>query len=104
MGLDTAYWTAVNQLFLWGSLAIYFVITFTLYSDGTYQIFTSSFPFVGRFRSCKESPSTPWRKLLPSWRGGGLSLRSRAAPQGEGEGAAPTFPGLAEETSCLHSP
>lgn len=56
MGLDTAYWTAVNQLFLWGSLAIYFIITFTLYSDGTYQMFTSSFPFVGMSRSCKKNP------------------------------------------------
>lgn len=56
MGLDTAYWTAVNQLFLWGSLAIYFIVTFTLYSDGTYQMFTSSFPFVGMFRSCKKLP------------------------------------------------
>uniref|UniRef100_A0A670ZK43 P-type ATPase C-terminal domain-containing protein n=1 Tax=Pseudonaja textilis TaxID=8673 RepID=A0A670ZK43_PSETE len=82
MGLDTAYWTAVNQLFLWGSLAIYFVITFTLYSDGTYQIFTSSFPFVGRFRSCKESPSVP-------------SLGEAALPVGRGSGAGRvTFPGL----------
>ncbi|XP_026540754.1 phospholipid-transporting ATPase ID-like [Notechis scutatus] len=56
MGLDTAYWTAVNQLFLWGSLAIYFVITFTLYSDGTYQIFTSSFPFVGTARNILNQP------------------------------------------------
>ncbi|XP_058028464.1 phospholipid-transporting ATPase ID-like isoform X2 [Ahaetulla prasina] len=56
MGLDTAYWTAVNQLFLWGSLAIYFVITFTLYSDGTYQIFTSSFPFVGTARNILSQP------------------------------------------------
>uniref|UniRef100_A0A8C6YGK7 Phospholipid-transporting ATPase n=1 Tax=Naja naja TaxID=35670 RepID=A0A8C6YGK7_NAJNA len=56
MGLDTAYWTAVNQLFLWGSLAIYFIITFTLYSDGTYQIFTSSFPFVGTARNILNQP------------------------------------------------
>ncbi|KAM3847610.1 phospholipid-transporting ATPase ID-like isoform 2-T4 [Vipera latastei] len=56
MGLDTAYWTAVNQLFLWGSLAIYFIITFTLYSDGTYQVFTSSFPFVGTARNILNQP------------------------------------------------
>ncbi|XP_070587384.1 probable phospholipid-transporting ATPase IM [Erythrolamprus reginae] len=56
MGLDTAYWTSVNQLFLWGSLAIYFVITFTLYSDGTYQIFTTSFPFVGTARNTLNQP------------------------------------------------
>ncbi|KYO35829.1 hypothetical protein Y1Q_0024441 [Alligator mississippiensis] len=47
IGLDTAYWTAVNQFFIWGSLAVYFAITFTMYSDGAYLIFTASFPFVG---------------------------------------------------------
>ncbi|KAJ7335113.1 hypothetical protein JRQ81_013054 [Phrynocephalus forsythii] len=35
IGLDTAYWTAVNQMFIWGSLGVYFAITFTMYSDGT---------------------------------------------------------------------
>ncbi|KAM6470600.1 phospholipid-transporting ATPase ID-like isoform 3-T3 [Liasis olivaceus] len=56
MGLDTAYWTAVNQLFIWGSLAVYFAITFTLYSDGTYLTFTSSFPFVGTARNTLNQP------------------------------------------------
>ncbi|XP_063152014.1 phospholipid-transporting ATPase ID-like isoform X2 [Candoia aspera] len=56
IGLDTAYWTAVNQLFIWGSLAVYFAITFTLYSDGTYLMFTSSFPFVGTARNTLNQP------------------------------------------------
>lgn len=55
MGLDTAYWTAVNQLFIWGSLAMYFAITFTMYSDGTYLIFTGSFPFVGGYRGGRQA-------------------------------------------------
>ncbi|XP_042307209.1 phospholipid-transporting ATPase ID-like isoform X3 [Sceloporus undulatus] len=57
MGLDTAYWTAVNQLFIWGSLAVYFVITFTMYSNGTYLIFTASFPFVGTARNTLNQPA-----------------------------------------------
>lgn len=44
---DTYYWTAVNQFFVWGSLAAYFAITFTMYSNGMFLIFTSAFPFVG---------------------------------------------------------
>ncbi|KAH0627756.1 hypothetical protein JD844_008045 [Phrynosoma platyrhinos] len=56
MGLDTGYWTAVNQLFIWGSLVVYFIITFTMYSNGTYLIFTASFPFVGTARSTLNQP------------------------------------------------
>ncbi|XP_015261024.1 PREDICTED: phospholipid-transporting ATPase ID-like, partial [Gekko japonicus] len=57
MALDTAYWTAVNQLFVWGSLAMYFAITFTMYSDGTYLIFTASFPFIGTARNTLNQPN-----------------------------------------------
>lgn len=53
IGLDTSYWTVVNQFFIWGSLSVYFAITFTMYSDGMYMIFTASFPFVGK----------PWDKF-----------------------------------------
>uniref|UniRef100_A0A8C1V2C2 Phospholipid-transporting ATPase n=1 Tax=Cyprinus carpio TaxID=7962 RepID=A0A8C1V2C2_CYPCA len=64
MGLDTYYWTAVNQFFLWGSLSVYFAVTFTMYSNGMYLIFTSSFPFIGEsapndsifLRHCKKLP------------------------------------------------
>lgn len=45
--LDTCYWTAINQFFVWGSLAAYFAVTFTIYSNGIYLIFTSIFPFIG---------------------------------------------------------
>ncbi|GMR41324.1 hypothetical protein PMAYCL1PPCAC_11519, partial [Pristionchus mayeri] len=31
MALDTSYWTAINHAFLWGSLAIYFVLCFVIY-------------------------------------------------------------------------
>ncbi|XP_075042749.1 phospholipid-transporting ATPase ID-like [Mixophyes fleayi] len=57
IGLDTAYWTAVNQFFIWGSIAVYFAITFTMYSDGMYLIFTASFPFIGTARNSLNQPS-----------------------------------------------
>ncbi|KAM4532174.1 phospholipid-transporting ATPase ID-like [Fundulus diaphanus] len=47
MFLDTDYWTAMNQLFLWGSLAAYIAITFTLFSNGLFFMLASSFPFIG---------------------------------------------------------
>ncbi|XP_063309827.1 phospholipid-transporting ATPase ID-like [Pelobates fuscus] len=57
IGLDTSYWTAVNQFFIWGSLAVYFAIIFTMYSDGMYLIFTASFPFIGTARNSLNQPS-----------------------------------------------
>ncbi|XP_058885631.1 phospholipid-transporting ATPase ID-like [Acipenser ruthenus] len=63
LGLDTAYWTSVNQLFMWGSLAIYFAITLTMYSNGMYLIFTASFPFIGTARNSLNQPNV-WLTIL----------------------------------------
>ncbi|XP_044132199.1 phospholipid-transporting ATPase ID-like isoform X2 [Bufo gargarizans] len=57
IALDTTYWTAVNQFFIWGSLAVFFAISFTMYSDGMYLIFTGSFPFIGTARNTLNQPS-----------------------------------------------
>ncbi|RXN21326.1 phospholipid-transporting ATPase ID-like protein [Labeo rohita] len=57
LGLETYYWTAVNQFFLWGSLSVYFAVTFTMYSNGMYLIFTSSFPFIGTARNSLNQPN-----------------------------------------------
>uniref|UniRef100_A0AAR2KA43 Phospholipid-transporting ATPase n=1 Tax=Pygocentrus nattereri TaxID=42514 RepID=A0AAR2KA43_PYGNA len=57
LGLDTYYWTAVNHFFLWGSLSVFFAITFTMYSNGMYLIFTSSFPFIGTARNSLNQPN-----------------------------------------------
>uniref|UniRef100_A0A669CC41 Phospholipid-transporting ATPase n=1 Tax=Oreochromis niloticus TaxID=8128 RepID=A0A669CC41_ORENI len=57
IGLDTHYWTAVNHLFIWGSLMVYFAILFAMQSDGLFGIFPSSFPFIG------ESGSV-WQKSV----------------------------------------
>ncbi|CAM4667178.1 phospholipid-transporting ATPase ID-like isoform X1 [Lepidochelys kempii] len=65
IGLDTAYWTAVNQFFIWGSLSVYFAIIFTMYSDGMYLIFAASFPFVGAARNTLNQPSV-WLAIFLS--------------------------------------
>ncbi|KAK2512177.1 phospholipid-transporting ATPase ID [Columba guinea] len=65
IGLDTSYWTVVNQFFIWGSLSVYFAITFTMYSDGMYMIFTASFPFVGTARNTLSQPNV-WLAIFLS--------------------------------------
>ncbi|XP_059894053.1 probable phospholipid-transporting ATPase IM [Gadus macrocephalus] len=61
--LDTHYWTAVNQFFVWGSLSAYFAITFTMYSNGMFLIFTSTFPFIGTARNSLNQPNV-WLTIL----------------------------------------
>uniref|UniRef100_A0A3B4DFA1 Phospholipid-transporting ATPase n=1 Tax=Pygocentrus nattereri TaxID=42514 RepID=A0A3B4DFA1_PYGNA len=51
LSLDLSYWTAVNHLFVWGSLGMYFIVTFTMQSDGLYQLHPPSFFFVGTSRN-----------------------------------------------------
>ncbi|NXW11315.1 AT8B2 ATPase, partial [Fregetta grallaria] len=65
IGLDNSYWTVVNQFFIWGSLSVYFAITFTMYSDGMYLIFTASFPFVGTARNTLSQPNV-WLAIFLS--------------------------------------
>ncbi|XP_015832034.3 phospholipid-transporting ATPase ID [Nothobranchius furzeri] len=61
--LDTYYWTTVNQFFVWGSLAAYFAVTFTMYSNGMFLIFTSAFPFIGTARNSLIQPNV-WLTIL----------------------------------------
>uniref|UniRef100_A0A8C5CE30 Phospholipid-transporting ATPase n=1 Tax=Gadus morhua TaxID=8049 RepID=A0A8C5CE30_GADMO len=63
LSLDTHYWTAVNQFFVWGSLSAYFAITFTMYSNGMFLIFTSTFPFIGTARNSLNQPNV-WLTIL----------------------------------------
>nr|XP_019934833.1 PREDICTED: probable phospholipid-transporting ATPase IM [Paralichthys olivaceus] len=63
IGLDTHYWTAVNHLFIWGSLTVYFVILFAMQSNGMFGIFPSNFPFVGTARNCLSEKSV-WLVIL----------------------------------------
>ncbi|XP_032426049.1 phospholipid-transporting ATPase ID-like [Xiphophorus hellerii] len=57
MFLDTYYWTVINQFFLWGSIAAYLAITFTISSNGLFFMFTSSFPFIGSARNSLNQPN-----------------------------------------------
>ncbi|KAM9093639.1 putative phospholipid-transporting ATPase IM [Megaptera novaeangliae] len=50
IALDTSYWTIINHVFVWGSIATYFSILFTMHSNGLFGIFPSQFPFVGNAR------------------------------------------------------
>ncbi|KAK2842419.1 hypothetical protein Q5P01_012619 [Channa striata] len=63
IGLDTHYWTAVNHLFVWGSLTVYFAILFAMQSDGLFLIFPSNFPFIGTARNCLSEKSV-WLVIL----------------------------------------
>ncbi|XP_048847399.1 probable phospholipid-transporting ATPase IM isoform X1 [Brienomyrus brachyistius] len=63
LGLEMTYWTAVTHFFVWGSLAIYFAITFTTYSNGMFLIFTSAFPFIGVARNTLNQPNV-WLTIL----------------------------------------
>ncbi|XP_038124235.1 phospholipid-transporting ATPase ID-like [Cyprinodon tularosa] len=64
--LDTYYWTTVNHFFVWGSLAAYFAITFTMYSNGMFLIFTSIFPFIGTARNSLNQPNAWLTMFLTS--------------------------------------
>ncbi|XP_020559605.1 phospholipid-transporting ATPase ID isoform X2 [Oryzias latipes] len=63
IGLDTHYWTAVNHLFVWGSLAMYFAILFAMQSDGLFGVFSNIFSFVGAARNCLSEKSV-WLVIL----------------------------------------
>ncbi|NXR43978.1 AT8B2 ATPase, partial [Hippolais icterina] len=59
IGLDTGFWTAINHFFIWGSLAAYFTILFTMHSDGLFQMFPNQFRFVGNAQNTLAQP-TVW--------------------------------------------
>uniref|UniRef100_A0A674EY49 Phospholipid-transporting ATPase n=1 Tax=Salmo trutta TaxID=8032 RepID=A0A674EY49_SALTR len=63
IGLDTYYWTAVNHVFVWGSLAVYFAILFAMHSDGLFSMFPSHFPFIGTARNCLTQKSV-WLVIM----------------------------------------
>ncbi|XP_061586600.1 probable phospholipid-transporting ATPase IM [Cololabis saira] len=63
LALEMSYWTAVNTLFLVGSLLMYFAVTFVMYSNGTFLIFPSAFHFVGAARNSLKQPNV-WLTIL----------------------------------------
>ncbi|XP_028263560.1 phospholipid-transporting ATPase ID isoform X2 [Parambassis ranga] len=63
VGLDTHYWTAVNHLFVWGSLMMYFAILFAMQSYGIFGLFPNSFPYIGTAQNCLSEKSV-WLVIL----------------------------------------
>ncbi|NXK85775.1 AT8B2 ATPase, partial [Formicarius rufipectus] len=57
IGLDTGFWTAINHFFIWGSLAAYFAILFTMHSDGLFRMFPNQFRFVGNAQNTLAQPA-----------------------------------------------
>uniref|UniRef100_A0A8C3U9R3 Phospholipid-transporting ATPase n=1 Tax=Catharus ustulatus TaxID=91951 RepID=A0A8C3U9R3_CATUS len=48
IGLDTSYWTFINAFSVFGSIAIYFGITFDFHSAGIHVLFPALFHFTGQ--------------------------------------------------------
>ncbi|NXV60906.1 AT8B1 ATPase, partial [Molothrus ater] len=56
IGLDTSYWTFVNAFSVFGSIAIYFGITFDFHSAGIHVLFPSGFQFTGTAPNALRQP------------------------------------------------
>ncbi|NWY99783.1 AT8B2 ATPase, partial [Loxia curvirostra] len=65
IGLDTGFWTAINHFFIWGSVAAYFAILFTMHSDGLFRMFPNQFRFVGESLCAPRSP--PQQAAALAW-------------------------------------
>ncbi|XP_060055211.1 phospholipid-transporting ATPase FetA-like isoform X2 [Erinaceus europaeus] len=63
IALKTTYWTMLTHFFIWSSLAIYFCISFFLYSDGLCLLFPSNFQFLGVARNTLKLPQM-WLTLF----------------------------------------
>ncbi|XP_033974038.1 phospholipid-transporting ATPase ID-like [Trematomus bernacchii] len=63
LGLEMSYWTAVNTFFVLGSLVMYFVVTFTMYSNSMFLMSPSAFPFIGTARNSLNQPNI-WLTIL----------------------------------------
>uniref|UniRef100_A0A3Q4H864 P-type ATPase C-terminal domain-containing protein n=1 Tax=Neolamprologus brichardi TaxID=32507 RepID=A0A3Q4H864_NEOBR len=57
VSIQMSYWTAVNTIFVLGSLVMYFAVTFTMYSNGMFTILPSAFPFIGTARNSLNQPN-----------------------------------------------
>ncbi|NXT54933.1 AT8B1 ATPase, partial [Pluvianellus socialis] len=56
IGLDTSYWTFINAFSVFGSIAIYFGITFDFHSAGIHVLFPSGFQFTGAAPNALRQP------------------------------------------------
>ncbi|NXD09484.1 AT8B1 ATPase, partial [Nothocercus nigrocapillus] len=56
IGLDTSYWTFINAFSVFGSIALYFGITFDFHSAGIHILFPSAFQFTGTAPNALRQP------------------------------------------------
>ncbi|XP_054254456.1 phospholipid-transporting ATPase IC [Indicator indicator] len=56
ISLDTSYWTFVNAFSIFGSIALYFGITFDFHSAGIHVLFPSGFQFTGAAPNALRQP------------------------------------------------
>uniref|UniRef100_A0A8C3U6C1 Phospholipid-transporting ATPase n=1 Tax=Catharus ustulatus TaxID=91951 RepID=A0A8C3U6C1_CATUS len=56
IGLDTSYWTFINAFSVFGSIAIYFGITFDFHSAGIHVLFPALFHFTGTAPNALRQP------------------------------------------------
>uniref|UniRef100_A0A4W6FKM9 Phospholipid-transporting ATPase n=1 Tax=Lates calcarifer TaxID=8187 RepID=A0A4W6FKM9_LATCA len=63
VSIQMAYWTAVNTFFVLGSLAMYFAVTFAMYSNGMFLMLPSAFSFIGTARNSLNQPNI-WLTIL----------------------------------------
>uniref|UniRef100_A0A8D2MBJ9 Phospholipid-transporting ATPase n=1 Tax=Zonotrichia albicollis TaxID=44394 RepID=A0A8D2MBJ9_ZONAL len=56
IGLDTSYWTFVNAFSVFGSIALYFGLTFDFHSAGIHVLFPSVFQFTGAAPNALRQP------------------------------------------------
>ncbi|XP_077965720.1 phospholipid-transporting ATPase ID-like isoform X2 [Styela clava] len=64
VGMDTQYWTPINHFFVWGSIAIFFVMSFALYSDGLFYLSPETFPYIGAARNTMNDGNMWFTVLL----------------------------------------
>ncbi|XP_075960514.1 phospholipid-transporting ATPase ID-like [Anarhichas minor] len=63
LGFEMSYWTAVNTFFVLGSLAMYFAVTFTMYSNSMFLMIPSAFPFIGTAQNSLNQPNI-WLTII----------------------------------------
>ncbi|XP_041069580.1 phospholipid-transporting ATPase IC isoform X2 [Carcharodon carcharias] len=56
IALDTSYWTFINAFSVFGSIVLYFAITFDLHSAGIHILFPSVFTFTGAAPNTLRQP------------------------------------------------
>ncbi|XP_070541924.1 phospholipid-transporting ATPase ID-like isoform X2 [Ptychodera flava] len=63
IALDTAYWTVLNHIVIWGSILVYWAVIFLMYCEPLYELFGTAFTYVGTATKMVTVPSF-WFTLI----------------------------------------